>query len=633
MHRRRVLTAAMAALAGLVLTGVTAGPAAADDATGIADTKPTWLSYATHLGAAADSSAMSARVYLAPRGGARALEAAATAASTPGTSTYHRFISPATYVARYSPTTRTVHTVESYLKKAGLHIAGVSRDRDYIAVSGDVAAAEKAFSAPIARYKHGSQTVQAPTTTLQVPRDIAPFVLTVTGLDTSVVKMKPLSSKADVQPAGFRNGRPCSAYYGQLAAAAKADGSPLPKFQGRTLPYAVCGYTGPQFRSVYEGSTSLTGAGVSIGILGAYADPTIAADADTYATRHGDGAFRPGQLVQTLPASFTVDEENCGDPTDYYGEETLDIEASHAMARGARLHYYGVVSCEDTDFEDTYRTILDQNSVQIVSTSYGDTGEDVPATEIVVESLLFARGALQGISFVNSSGDDGDEAAVLGAPEPDFPATDPFVTAVGGTATGIGAGGRLKVQTGWGTEKYTLSDDASSWTPVGFLYGSGGGTSAVFPKPRYQAGVVPGTARQEPDVAMDADPTTGMLVGETQEFPDGTYYDEYRIGGTSLSSPLFAGMTALALQKSGHRAGLLNPVIYRTRATAFTDVAGTPADPGNVRADYVNGVDASDGLTYSVRTFDQDSSLTVTKGWDNVTGVGVPNPGWLIALR
>ena len=54
---------------------------------------------------------------------------------------------------------------------------------------------------------------------------------------------------------------------------------------------------------------------------------------------------------------------------------------------------------------------------------------------------------------------------------------------------------------------------------------------------------------------MDADPNTGMLIGETQIFPDGTYYDQYRIGGTSLASPLFAGMTALTLESAGSAAG------------------------------------------------------------------------------
>jgi subtilase family serine protease len=132
---------------------------------------------------------------------------------------------------------------------------------------------------------------------------------------------------------------------------------------------------------------------------------------------------------------------------------------------------------------------------------------------------------------------------------------------------------------------------------------------------------------------MDGDPTTGMLVGETQSFPKGVIaYDEYRIGGTSLSSPLFAGMTALALQHAGGGgAGLLNNAIY-SHLGSFTDVAGGPTDEGNIRVDYANSVDASRGLLYSVRTFNQDSSLSVGAGYDQVTGVGIPNTGWLTAL-
>jgi subtilase family serine protease len=130
---------------------------------------------------------------------------------------------------------------------------------------------------------------------------------------------------------------------------------------------------------------------------------------------------------------------------------------------------------------------------------------------------------------------------------------------------------------------------------------------------------------------MDGDVTTGMLIGQTQTFPDGVYYDQYRIGGTSLSSPLFAGMTALSFQHAGGGVGLLNPTIYSHRG-AFTDVTGPGPDTGNVRVDFANGVDASDGLLYSVRTFDQDTSLDVGPGWDDVTGLGSPNAGWLTAV-
>ena len=205
-----------------------------------------------------------------------------------------------------------------------------------------------------------------------------------------------------------------------------------------------------------------------------------------------------------------------------------------------------------------------------------------------------------------------------------------------GVAHRDGSGGDARgfaFQTGWGTHKWALSSDGSSWTDTGYLYGAGGGLSSQFARPGYQKGVVPdsyGTTRAVPDVGLDADPTTGMLVGQTQRFGNRDLYDEYRIGGTSLASPLFAGLTALTQQAAGKRLGFLNPLIYG-RTTAFKDIAGTPPDRGNVRADYANGVDDSAGILYTVRTFNEDSTLRTASGWDNVTGVGSPNTSWLTA--
>ena len=90
-----------------------------------------------------------------------------------------------------------------------------------------------------------------------------------------------------------------------------------------------------------------------------------------------------------------------------------------------------------------------------------------------------------------------------------------------GSRIAIDKRGNRAFETGWGTEKYGLSSDGSSWVQtVPFLYGAGGGISQVFPEPAYQRGIVPRgtTGRAVPDVGMDADPTTGMLVGETQNF-------------------------------------------------------------------------------------------------------------------
>ena len=115
-----------------------------------------------------------------------------------------------------------------------------------------------------------------------------------------------------------------------------------------------------------------------------------------------------------------------------------------------------------------------------------------------------------------------------------------------------------------------------------------------------------------------------MLVGQTQTFPDGVYYDQYRIGGTSLSAPLMAGMEALADQAAGHPHGFANPAIYRLRAQAVRDVVDPAQTLSAVRVDFVNGTDRADGRTTSLRTFNQTQSIFTRPGYDDVTGVGSP---------
>ena len=601
----------------------------------VPNTKPMWLSHASHVGTATKSAPVNLRVYLAPRGGLDNLTAAVKAVSTPGTASYRHFISPDAYKALYAPTNAALQSVESWLGSSGLKVTGVEANRRYVSVSGTVAAAQKAFGVSLQRYQHDGQSVTAPSTSASVPAGVAGSVLSVSGLDTTVHKVAHTSAASAPPPAGFVNARPCSLSYGQIAAKYQADfHTPLPKYNGAVLPYAPCGYTGPQFRAAYEGDTDLDGTGVTVAITDAYAAPTIAKDAKTYATNHGDAGYATGQFVQSKPGKFTHQAE-CG-PSGWYGEETLDVEAVHAMAGGANIKYYASASCFDSDFLDTLAKVVDDNQASLVTNSWSDVEANEAPDTVAAYEQVFLQGALQGISFIFSSGDNGDELASTGLKQTDYPASDPYVTAAGGTSTAIGADGSLAWQTGWGTMKYSLSADGTSWTPVGFLYGAGGGYSALFNRPDYQNGVVPASAppgRAVPDIAMDADPTTGMLVGETQTFPDGVHYGEFRIGGTSLASPLFAGMTALTLQNAGGGIGLLNPTIYSQAGSGtYTDVKGKPKDAGNVRVDYANGVDPADGLLYSVRTFNQDSTLKVVQGWDDVTGIGSPNAGWLTSV-
>ncbi len=637
MHRRTIartvttLAATAALVAGLVATaqGAQAQPTRAT----LADSAPNWLGHAHHTGKTNDRAGVNLRIYLTPRGGLQAVKNAVAAVATPGSASYRDFVTPAQYRAAYEPTTATVNAVEAWLRSSGLRVSGVESSRRYISATGDVAAAQAAFGVSIQNYSHDGQNVQAPSGAASVPSSVAGAVLAVGGLDTTkhVAKTTPIPP-----PASFVNARPCSIYYGQLQAKYQADyKTPLPKFNGKTLPYAVCGYTGPQFRAAYEGNSSLDGSGVTVASTLWYLSSTIRSDISTYAERHGDGSYAKGQFTISKPPNGYNIDPAC-DPSGSFAEEALDLEAMHAMAPAANVIYYSARSCYDTDLIDTLARVVDEHKAQIVSNSWGEPEEGESADSIAAYEQVFLQGSMEGISFLFSSGDSGDELANTGIMQTDYPTSDPLVTSVGGTSTAIGAAGNLAWQTGWGTVKYSLSSDGKSWTPVGFLYGAGGGFSSLNNRPPYQNGVVPASAppgRAVPDVAMDADPTTGMLIGLTQTFPEGVHYGEYRIGGTSLASPLFAGMTALLLQHVGHGLGLLNPTIYAQAGSGtFTDVKGTPKDAGNVRVDYANSNNPSGGLLYSVRTFNQDSSLKIAPGWDPVTGIGSPNPGWLTSV-
>jgi subtilase family serine protease len=631
---RRRFAGAVLALAAAGLCGAPAAQAANHSRRPVAAYSPKAIHGAADHGAVPKARNLSLRVYLAPKGGEDALKAAVAAVSDPGSASYGRFLTPAQFRGRYEPTRATIASVSKWLEDQGLKVTGVEHAGRWIEASGSAAAAQAAFGTALHDFSKQGERFQAPANSTTVPAAVASDVLAVSGLSTAAQVMKPAAK----YPPAFVNARPCSQYYGQVAAKYQADfRTPLPPFEGQTIPYAPCGYQPAQFRAAYEGATPLTGAGQTVAITDAYAAPTILDDANTYATRHGDPAFRRGQLTQSNATRYTHKKE-C-DPTGWYGEETLDVEAVHAMAPDADVAYYGAASCYDSDLNDRLLQVVDDNRASVVTNSWGEPEEAETPDGIVATEQAFQQGALQGISFLFSSGDNGDEVANTGIRQADYPASDPYITAVGGTTTGIGPSGELAFQTGWGTDKYNLVDNA--WSPVGYLYGSGGGYSSLFNRPSYQNGVVPvkgseGSYRAVPDVAMDADPTTGMLVGETQQFPNGPAYGEYRIGGTSLASPLMAGFQALTLQRAGSRQGFLNPGLYQAakrRPNLFLDVAGPGPDPGNVRPDFVNGVDASGGIVYSVRTFDQDSGLdgngAVEPGWDEITGIGVPSQQYL----
>jgi subtilase family serine protease len=400
----------------------------------------------------------------------------------------------------------------------------------------------------------------------------------------------------------------------------------VPAAYGATkFPTYICGYTGRQLRDAYGvGTDRRDGHGVTVAILDAYASPTIVADVNRYAAATGEPGLGKNQFTQTVFKPSTMRHE-CGGELGWNEEQTLDVEAVHSVAPGASIHYIGAKNC-DAGLDDALNYVVQHHTADIISNSYGYAGEDVPPATMMLDDSLFVQAAAEGIGFYFSSGDSGDEVAIgnTTSAQPDFPASDPLVTSVGGTSLAVTKTDGYSFETGWGSE-HDLVDFTGKKAAYGlpmpgyFLFGGGGGTSTMFPQPAYQVATVPAAlsrrygnpaARVVPDVAAVADPYTGFLIGATI---NGTF-TLGAIGGTSLACPTFAAIQAIASTNRATAIGFANPLLYSLPATAFRDITPNRAPIA---------VTSPTGL--SLTTFDQDSSLQTSYGFDDVTGRGTPN--------
>jgi subtilase family serine protease len=619
----------------------------------IAGTHPSWANGSNRVSAqAVTTGTVDVRVYLAGQNQA-GLAAYAKAVSTPGNALYGHYLTPSQVMAAYGPTSAQVSAVQKWVTEAGLTVTNVKDEvGGYVEVTGSVQEAAKAFGATFGMFKGpDGKKDRAPVQTATAPAGVAGDVLTVSGLDTANHFAKPADELPPPAP-NYWVAPPCSQYYGQKIATDK------PSAYGAKQPYNVCGYTPRQIRGAYGVSRSgMTGKGVTVAIVDAYASPTMPGDANQFAAVTGDKPFAPGQYTQDLATNFT--NTSLCDAPGWYGEQTTDIEAVHGMAPDANVVYVGAASCLDSDLVDAISLIVSNHLASIVSNSWGDLA-DQAGPFIPVYELLFRAGAAEGIGFFFSSGDSGYEnpAEDPGSDmtQTDYPAESPNVTSVGGTSLAIGKTNNYEFETSWGTLLDPLAANAKHWQypPPGkypdFYDGSGGGgVSSDFTQPSYQKGIVPdslatrlpnGTIdatpmRVEPDVAALADPSTGMLVGQTTLQPDGINFafSLSRIGGTSVSVQIFAGIEADAQQAAGHVLGFANPAIYQRYATsAFRDVTDHPLGPGflaEVRNNYTDPSTKTGPLITFLRTLgingEGTAALPAVKGYDDATGVGSPS--------
>jgi subtilase family serine protease len=645
-------TAAVALVAG-VITAASAAEASGGRST-IPGTHPSWARTSSgNAPSSVNSGTVNARVYLTGRDPS-GLASYARDVSTPGNALYHHYLAPAQVQAAFGPSQVQITALTAWLAATGMRVTGVSDHvGGYMAVSGPVAAAAKAFGVTFGNFKGPDGRMdRAPEQDANVPAAVANSVLTVTGLDTATNRMKPLDKLPPPGP-NYWVAPPAGGYYNQLVA------NNEPAAYGRHQPWNVRGYTPSQVRAAYGVTGSgMTGAGQTVAIVDAYASPTMLPDANSYASATGDRPFRPGQYRQFLPKNFTDTAANQCDAPGWYGEESLDVESVHGQAPDAGVRYVAAASCTDSDLADALAYIVNNRLASIVSDSWGEP-DDV-ATLTNVYDAIFEAGAAEGIGFFFSSGDSGYESPQENPGsdkiQVDYPTSSPWVTSVGGTSLAIGSRRNYQFETSWGTLLDPLSSTGRSWSatppgpyPAGYGGSSGGGVSTRYQQPFYQAGTVPAALaehlpggstsstpmRVEPDVSALADPSTGIAVGQTTLQPDGKTYafSLSRIGGTSVACPTFAGIEADAQQAAQFPLGFANPVIYmRYGSSAFHDVTDTPFGPGvrlaQVRNNYTDPYTKAGPILTYLRTLGIDgegaAALPANKGYDDATGVGSP---------
>ncbi|MCY0874971.1 MAG: protease pro-enzyme activation domain-containing protein [Firmicutes bacterium] len=449
--------------------------------------------------------------------------------------------------------------MSSYLQSQGLTVT-TNPGGLMMEASGSAAQIEQAFHVSVDQYKTPTLSFFSATSQPLLPGSLAPSVTSVVGLsDQTVVKPMVLHANVSGQQVGTT-----------------PTGTDLP---GYYLPTDI--HTAYDLNNVYN--EGITGQGETIAIM------TLADLTPSDVQYFWQNTGLPAQPTLTI---VPVDWLSSGPSFSGSDESTLDAEESGAMAPGANILEYVGSGPSLQAMIDTYLHIVSQDKAQVMTGSWGAPEDETPTSFMNAENDLFMQAAAEGISNYAASGDSAAyDDPNTSSPTVDFPASDPYVSAAGGTSLYLNPDDDSRVEeTAW------TYNPALGW-------GSGGGYSAYFKEPTWEqnAGIADPTLMNGlPDVALNADPLTGYQI-----YYEGAWNSGY--GGTSFAAPEWAGITALADQALGKSLGFVNPLWFSLcqtgeYATAFHDIT-----EGN------NGA-------YSAGT-----------GWDPVTGWGTPDVFNLIA--
>jgi uncharacterized protein (TIGR03437 family) len=456
---------------------------------------------------------------LAPTPGQQAdLDKLLAAQQTQGSPSYRQWLTPEQYAQRFGVSDADIGKITQWLEGQGLKVLSVARARNSIAVSGMAAQVEAAFQTEIHTYVVDGETHYANTSEPSVPAAFGSVVKGIRGLND--FRMKPRAKPRNTAGRGAH-------------------------------------YLAPDDQATIYGISSLYTAGINgTGQKIAIAGQTEVnlSDITTFRSTYNLPVNNPQTVL--VPGSQNPGiQSKSGD----LAESDLDLEWSGAVARNATI-----IFVYSTDVMTSVQYAIDQNLAAVVSISYGSCEQETPTSEVSAFEQWAQQANAQGITWFAASGDNGG-ADCGDSQNPglavDLPGSVPEVTSVGGTEFVEGTGvywSSTNNANGASVLSYipetTWNDSVSDGTPAA----SGGGASILFSKPSWQTGTgVPGdNARHVPDVSLSASADhDGYLVytgGSLQVY-----------GGTSVTAPSFAGLTALLNQQLGSGGvGNINPNLY-----------------------------------------------------------------------
>jgi subtilase family serine protease len=394
-------------------------------------------------------------------------------------------------------------------------------------------------------------------------------------------------------------------------------------------------YGAPQMERAYDMGplyqNGLTGTGKTIVIVDAFGSPTITQDLQTFDQTYGLPAPPSFKIIQ--PAGPVTDDLSIPDDANWGVETSLDVEYAHTMAPGANILLVETPVDETEGIQGFPQIVQAENYVidhhlgDVISQSFAATEQTFTGPQ-QIQSLRSAyfNAAFHNVSVLAGSGDQGatnfqsDLTNFFTYPVVAWPASDPLVTAVGGTQLHLDANGnRLAPDNVWNDTAFLAQLTGNPPSPAA----SGGGVSSVFTRPFYQDSVARTVGRQRgiPDISLSAAVNGGVNVYWSYDSDAAGIGPGWNIiGGTSEATPLFSGVVAIADQAAHRDLGLLNPRLY-----ALGDGWGSGITDITQGTNTVTFVQPSSGKTITVPGYN------ATRGYDLASGLGTPDGAQLVA--